>query len=113
MATPAFPNPAQLLSAPAQALASIERGLPLGPPPISIGQQLLSIAGSIPATPGLPGAAGGAAGGLPFPALGGPSPLGSPTTVLASLLPAASAPRPGRPASPLPLLTPYGRTGIS
>jgi hypothetical protein len=105
MTTPAFPTPAQLLGGPAQALAGIERSLPLGAPPIAVSQVLQSLANSVPALP-----APGATGGLPFPAIG--APLGATPNILAAILP--QAPRaPVRTAvNGSPLVLPAGRTGI-
>ena len=107
MTQPALPSPSQLLSGPAQALAGIERSLPLGAPPVSISQVMLSVAGSIPAIP----VPGGVGGGLPFPMPGAASmPLGAPGNILAALTPLA-------PRAPLlpnasRLVLPAGRTGM-
>jgi hypothetical protein len=105
MTTPTLPTPAQLLGGPAQALASIERSLPLGAPPIAVSQFLQSLANSVPALP-----APGATGGLPFPALG--SPLGSTPNILASILPQAPRAPARTPANGSPLVLPAGRTGV-
>lgn len=85
MTTPALPQ--QVLVAQANALAVGERALPFAAPPIS--QSLISIANALPlgALPALP--VPGAAGGLPFPVLGGVTPLGGVPNILASLGPAA------------------------
>ena len=111
MTQPALPSPSQLLSGPAQALAGIERSLPLGAPPVSISQVMLSVAGSIPAIP----VPGGVGGGLPFPVPGGvggglPLPLGAPGNIIAALTPLA----PRAPLAPNAsrLILPAGRTGI-
>lgn len=99
---PALPTPAQILGAPAQALAQVERSLPQGAPRVS--QSLLAVVNSLPAIP-VPGGAGGGPS-LPFP--GGPMPLGG--TILASLVPAAQ--RSPVATSGLPVDLPTGRTGM-
>ena len=99
MTQPALPSPSQLLSGPAQALAGIERSLPLGAPPVSISQVMLSVAGSIPAIP----VPGGVGGGLPLP-------LGAPGNIIAALTP--QAPRAPLAPNASRLVLPAGRTGM-
>ena len=105
MTQPAMPQ--QILVAQATGLSLTEKAFPLGAPPIPIAQGLLSIASALPQT-GLPipGTTG-----LPFPAIAGLPPLGG-TPILANLAPMANGPLP-RFGSRIPLITPYGRTGVS
>ena len=99
-AFPQLPDPKSLLTGPATALANIERGFPIGAPPISIGQVLNQIASSIP----IPGG-----GGLPIsvPAF----PLGRNSNILAALAPRTPMPPAPRGVQPS-MLVPAGRTGI-
>lgn len=101
-AFPQLPSPRTILAGPAQALANIERGFPIGAPPISIGQVLNQIANSIP-VPGGPGLARQI-----------PVPLGPSGNILAALSPLAPlAPRAPVPQGVQPaMLVPAGRTGV-
>lgn len=106
MTQPALPSPNQLLTGPAQALAGIERSLPLGPPPVAISGFLQSFANSIPA----PGATTGA-GLFPFP-YQAPAPLGATPNILAAILPQAPRALVRTPINGSSLVLPAGRTGV-
>ena len=99
-AFPQLPDIKALLAGPAQALANIEKGFPIGAPPISIGQTLNQIATNLP----VPGALGapGAPDLLP-PAIR--------STLQAALAPQAPRPPAGNGVRPASIA--YARTGIS
>jgi hypothetical protein len=98
-AFPQLPDIKALLTGPAQALANIERGFPIGPPPVSIGQTLSQIATSLP----VPGALGA-------PAVPDLLPPAIRSTLQAALTP--QAPRPSGNGRIQPAVA-YARTGIS
>ena len=101
-AFPQLPDIKALLAGPAQALANIEAGFPIGAPPISIGQTLNQIATTLPVpgsigTPGVPDL-------LP-PAIR--------STLQAALTPQAPQPPVLRNGRVVPAGIAYARTGIS